>query len=370
MDGPKVLSSQFLSLKKDGTPDPEIYNLVSTVTGSKEDIKVDSLKGGITNQLFMAHQNGLKLLIRAYGKGTSAFINRDREFAVHTQLTKLGLAPRLFARFGNGLVYAYIPGRTADYRELSESSTICNVSRRLAQWHVSLRRSDIAQVMGQDPGDLWDILANWVDICPAGVLPISKEELREEFKWIKFHLKDKGGPNVVGHCDLLSGNILLPFDPKSQTHSQDLPLPLPKGYVVDKSTEPAVSEASFIDYEYAIPCPRAFDVANHFQEWQGFDCDKDLVPVPSSEDKLLSFWASEYLNACAALKKETPEPLHQMISELAFWWGMPGFYWGVWSAIQSEISEIDFNYASYAVERFSEYINWKKTFLPELTQSG
>jgi ethanolamine kinase len=41
------------------------------------------------------------------------------------------------------------------------------------------------------------------------------------------------------------------------------------------------------------------------------------------------------------------------------WWGMPGFYWGIWSAIQSTISEIDFDYSSYAEQRMSEYFSWK-----------
>lgn len=369
MHEPKELLSHFLTLKNDGTPDPEIYDLIRIVTGLKDDVHVESLKGGITNQLFLARQNGLKLLVRAYGKGTSAFINRDREFAVHMQLTKLALAPRLFARFGNGLIYAYIPGRATDYHELRNPSIISDVARRLAQWHVSLRRTDVAKIMGQDPGDLWDLLTEWVEMCPSDVLSISKEDLRDEFQWVKKNLKQRGGPEVMGHCDLLSGNILVRECPEAEIVSENdaescnfSPSPVPMGYKPGKNTELAISNACFIDYEYAIPCPRAFDIANHFQEWQGFSCDKELVPVPSSSDELLTSWVSEYLNACAALRhEEKPEPAHKLISELAFWWGMPGFYWGIWSAIQSKASEIDFDYAGYAVERFSEYINWKKT---------
>jgi ethanolamine kinase len=30
---------------------------------------------------------------------------------------------------------------------------------------------------------------------------------------------------------------------------------------------------AFIDYEYAVTCPAAFDIANHFAEWGGYECD-------------------------------------------------------------------------------------------------
>ncbi len=38
---------------------------------------------------------------------------------------------------------------------------------------------------------------------------------------------------------------------------------------------------SFIDYEYATPSPAAFDIANHFAEWAGFECDHGAVPTRS-----------------------------------------------------------------------------------------
>jgi hypothetical protein len=39
--------------------------------------------------------------------------------------------------------------------------------------------------------------------------------------------------------------------------------------------------------------------------------------------------------------------------------GIPGFYWGVWALIQATISQIDFDYASYAELRLGEYWAWK-----------
>lgn len=40
--------------------------------------------------------------------------------------------------------------------------------------------------------------------------------------------------------------------------------------------------------------------------------------------------------------------------------GLPGFYWGIWALIQAQISEIDFDYATYAELRLGEYWAWKR----------
>ena len=37
----------------------------------------------------------------------------------------------------------------------------------------------------------------------------------------------------------------------------------------------------------------------------------------------------------------------------------PGLYWGIWALIQARISEIDFDYSTYAEERLGEYFAWR-----------
>ena len=67
---------------------------------------------------------------------------------------------------------------------------------------------------------------------------------------------------------LLSGNFLVPKDwRRSQPSSND--------DVVDTSRVPL----TLIDYEYSCYGPRGFDLANHFVEYAGFDCDWSLLPA-------------------------------------------------------------------------------------------
>ncbi len=111
---------------------------------------------------------------------------------------------------------------------------------------------------------------------------------------------------------------------------------------------------SFIDYEYGTPSPAAFDIANHFAEWAGYDCDYADIPKHSQR---LAF-VREYIETYAQLSGEDLDldrETTKMMQDVDDFRGVPGFYWGIWSSIQATISKIDFDYASYAELRLGEY---------------
>lgn len=111
---------------------------------------------------------------------------------------------------------------------------------------------------------------------------------------------------------------------------------------------------SFIDYEYGTPSPAAFDIANHFAEWAGYDCDYADIPKRSQR---LAF-VREYIETYAQLSGEDLDidrETNKMMQDVDDFRGVPGFYWGIWSSIQATISKIEFDYASYAELRLGEY---------------
>lgn len=146
---------------------------------------------------------------------------------------------------------------------------------------------------------------------------------------------------VFAHCDLLSGNVII--QPRSATN--------PK----------APETVSFIDYEYATPSPAAFDIANHFAEWGGFDCEHALLPTQSQRlDFIREYIRSYFAHLGQTLSKADEEAeVHRLFSEVDVYRGLPGFYWGIWALIQATISQIDFDYASYAEIRLGEYWAWR-----------
>jgi ethanolamine kinase len=145
---------------------------------------------------------------------------------------------------------------------------------------------------------------------------------------------------VFAHCDLLSGNVII--------H--------PRG-----ASEPPTDGAetvSFIDYEYATPCPAAFDLANHFAEWGGFDCDYNMLPTISTRQEFLAEYLKSAHQHCGDVA--APDEFDILFDEVNRFRGIPGFYWGIWALIQATISQIDFDYASYAEVRLGEYWAWRE----------
>ena len=60
-------------------------------------------------------------------------------------------------------------------------------------------------------------------------------------------------------------------------------------------------------------------------------------------------------------ESQARDELGYLMREVDAFRGIPGFYWGIWALIQTEISQINFDYASYAQIRLGEYWAWKKT---------
>lgn len=130
----------------------------------------------------------------------------------------------------------------------------------------------------------------------------------------------------------------------------------------------AAASVTFIDYEYSTPAPAAFDIANHFAEWGGFECDYSVLPTRRVRRNFLRDYlrsTSTHLN-----QTHTEEEVGELFEQVDRFRGVPGFYWGIWALIQAEISTIDFDYASYAEVRLGEYFAWKREVSGERDQSG
>ncbi|CDJ44848.1 hypothetical protein ETH_00037570, partial [Eimeria tenella] len=106
---------------------------------------------------------------------------------------------------------------------------------------------------------LWKNIENLLDMCRAesasGNFRIEEnlDELENVFLLLK---KARGSsPAVLCHGDPLAGNILRMAD----------------------------GSICFIDYEYSGVMERAFDIAGHFIEYAGFECDWGRIPSPAAQ---------------------------------------------------------------------------------------
>jgi ethanolamine kinase len=198
-------------------------------------------------------------------------------------------------------------------------------------------------------------MQKWILALPS-TTPAEKtrcDTLQQELEWLVKMFGNTFGlgakPFIFAHCDLLSGNVIIhPSSSASSSHSS-------ASAFSDESD--AFVEVSFIDYEYAAPAPAAFDLANHFAEWGGFDCDFNVLPTRSQRQDFLKAYLASY-NAHLGRSSDASEN-DQLFEEVDRFRGVPGFYWGIWALIQAQISQIDFDYANYAEIRLGEFWAWK-----------
>lgn len=362
---------------------PELPSILLKIfpTWLKENISIKPVSGGITNMLIkcthhLGHTTDV-VLVRSYGDNTSLIIDRQNEFKNHLLLHKLDLAPRIYARLSNGIIYGFLSGRSLSADELSNDVLFPLIAHKLGYWHTVITRND-------DPmksNDLWDTMTNWLEIAPKidgidSLLHQHKDILEnknsqdatqillDEVKWLERDLKNKS-EIVKSHCDLLSGNIVIPPDLDEKNYqfksvSSNTEATIKYGLHLPKAKDNPIS---FIDYEYMLFAPRGFDIANHLAEWQGFDCDKAKILDPVPSNKVLRKWCAAYLIGTGTVTDQTLDlRIDQLINEIALYFGVPGFYWGVWAAIQSRISSIDFDYALYSLNRIKEYLVWKQKY--------
>ncbi|KAF2866710.1 kinase-like domain-containing protein [Massariosphaeria phaeospora] len=401
---------------------------------SRDTIEFIRFTEGITNTLLKAVNKlpGLSeteidneaILLRAYGKGTDVLIDREKETSAHSLLARHRLAPALLARFDNGLLYKYIQGRACAPADLRRPEVWRGVAQRLGEWHATLPISSIsslcptasqlngslspsphskraslslADMAALTPGmpvpNLWTTMQKWMLALPSSSPSDTsrRDVLQKELQWLAALLADTPGvagsdqPFVFAHCDLLSGNVIIEPEPTS-TPSPSSASPSRRSSASDGSSDAdahhqptaAAARVSFIDYEYTSPAPAAFDLANHFAEWGGFDCDVHALPTRRVRRAFLRAYLHSYsqhlhphnnhtspststtTSTTSDAASDSEPDLDALCAQVDAFRGVPGFYWGVWALIQAQISLIEFDYKGYAEVRLGEYWAWKR----------
>ncbi|KAJ5370537.1 uncharacterized protein N7496_006629 [Penicillium cataractarum] len=333
-------------------------------------LKIINRKAGLTDEEI----DNDAVLMRAYGNGTEILIDRERETTSHALLASRGLAPPLLARFKNGLLYRFIRGKPCGHEDLVTPPIFRGVARKLAQWHAVLPNTgagsaptngvekhdtDLTPIQPRRAGpSMWAVLQRWVLALPVATpeQQARRLTLQKELEWVVGQLDDGVGIGedglVFAHCDLLCANVIvLPDDAGVQT-------------------EDGIAPVNFIDYEYAVPAPAAFDIANHLAEWIGYDCDYNMIPTQSVRRQFLTEYTKSYCENRGLDASSQAEIVDRLYQDVDRFRGIPGLYWGVWALIQAQISQIDFDYADYAEQRLGEYWAWKREVDGSRKQAG
>ena len=294
----------------------------------RDSLKIDQLTGGTSNDIYRVetHPNA-KILFRIYGTGSEQFIDRKQELDNMKLLSDFGLGAKVVAEFENGIAYHYINGRSITNADAISEDIYPLTAAKLAKFH---------KIPVQNPKNaLWSRMKNFIELVPdfdediiGNGMFTCKQDLVKEFNLLKNMLEDCDSPLVFCHLDLNLPNIL--FDG---------------------------TDVHFIDVEYSGCSYPAFDIANHFVEFVGFE-QKQLDYIkwfPSREFQLA--WIRTYFDAITDIYTEADvEALFELVQKFVL---CSHLMWGAWSLVQASVSKIDFEFKDFAQQRLFEYARMK-----------
>ncbi|KAG6522741.1 probable ethanolamine kinase [Zingiber officinale] len=298
---------------------------------------VETVSGGITNLLLKVsiRENSGNMdyvTVRLYGPNTDLVIDRKRELQALPHLSAAGFGAKLLGIFGNGMVQSFLDARTLSPTDMRIPEIASEIARQLHRFHM-------VAVPGSTEPQLWNDLLKFLDKAAALKFEdsgkqaryesISFPEIRDEIDKLKDLTTLLNSPVVFAHNDLLSGNLML-NDKEGRLY--------------------------FIDFEYGSYSYRGYDIANHFNEYAGFDCDYSLYPRKETQYHFFR----NYLEP--QKPHEVPDAdLEALFVETNTFRLASHIYWALWAIVQAQVSSIDFDYLSYFFLRYNEYKKQRET---------
>lgn len=320
----------------------------------EHEFQIKPLSGGLTNYLYLCSlPEGIDVpdnqprtvLLRVYGDIASKFVVENS--VIFALMSEKKLGPKLYGMNVQARLEEYIPTDCLRTSDLSNPTLSRQIAQRLAQFH----RLDMP--LCKEPRFITDMVDKWIiDVTeslnrnrqPKDVSLVQKFKsynLQKEWEVLKKILSQLHSPVVFSHNDLQEGNIL---------YFKDCADP-------DK-------RLTVIDWEYCSYNYRGNDFGNHFCEWT-YDYHVNTFPYyketpenyPAREQQYEFFKA--YLQEMG--ETITEEKLSDMYEEANTYALLSHFFWGLWSVLQNDMSNIQFAFMDYAEARFQGYFRQKDT---------
>jgi thiamine kinase-like enzyme len=277
----------------------EVVARLSALLGPRQGTVVQ-LEGGITNRNFRVNFGGTDYVVRLSGKRTDLLgIDREAECIATQAGAELGFAPRVITLLEDPscLVTIFVHGEHVNAGELRTPKAISEVARDLRALHDS----DTELPTEFDPFRLYENYAETARTHGTDV-PDGYDAALATARQIEEAVRGKPGHEPVpAHNDLLPANFLKGAD-----------------------------SVQLIDWEYAGMGDRWFDLGN-------FAANNELSDDEEAELLEDYFGEAPEDRARATLK------LFRFVSD---------FREAMWGTVQSVLSEVDFDFRSYAQRHF------------------
>ena len=278
------------------------------------DVSIQQLSGGLTNTNYKVLVDGKAFFVRVPGESTELLaINRDNEYHNTQAAANAGVAPKVLNYFPqyHVMILEFLDGRTMSKDSLNESGMPSRMAQSIKRLHAGERfLTDF---------NMFRLTEYYLRLCrERGIkIPNGYPERMPTVNDIEKAMSVKPLATVPCNNDLLAEN-----------------------YIDDGE------QLWLIDYEYSGNNDPTFELGNTCQEMQFNDDQINEV--------------------CAAYFGEAAP---QMIARMKLNMIMSDVGWGLWAAIQANISAIEFDFWGWALERWGravekmdsdEFAGWMK----------
>lgn len=288
--------------------------LTSWKLSEADNLVIMNIASALTNSVYLIILDSQKLLLRIYGPNVLHLIDRDYETSVLARLAHHRIGPRLLGQFRNGRIEQWLESVEVTAQEIRDPLVSRYIARRMREFHdyVTLLLPEMGKVSAAVNLDCW------IPALPKERVTPALKQFLEHIDLYRKYVNGKEGDFVFCHNDLQYGNLLRT---KGDEHHC----------------------LAVIDFEYAGPNPRAFDLANHFIEWMANYHEApshtiDAAAYPTFQES--QNFLEEYIRFGKIIDREedpvvSPQEVKALRDSVDLWRGMSHAQWAIWGIIQA-----------------------------------
>ena len=279
-----------------------LEEVLAAVPELRDAESVEPLTGGLTNTNYKVTSPSGCYVVRISGKDTS-LLAIDRENEVHNTIAaaETGVGAPFVAALPaqDALVLGFLDGEVMDAEKLRTGghiSAIADACRRLHSGRRFLQDFDMFEIQ---PGYLEIVRERGFR------LPARYEDFEPKIRDLERAMRVRPEPTVPCNNDLLAENFIL-----------------------------VEGEMRLIDYEYSGNNEASFELGNVWSE--------SNLSLEQLEELVAAYWG---------------EPLCNKVARSRLWGLMSKYGWTLWGSIQDGISELDFDFWSWAMEKYERAVS-------------
>src|SRR6476646_1679605 len=278
-----------------------IDDVLAAVPELSDAQSVEPLTGGLTNTNYKVTSPAGSFVVRISGKDTS-LLAIDRENEVHNTIAaaETGVGAPFVAALPahDALVLGFLDGEVMDPGKMRRGDRLAAVAAACLRLHSGRRfLHDF---------DMFEIQPRYLAIVrERGFrLPDRYEEFGPQIRYLEHAMRVRPEPTVPCNNDLLAENFI-----------------------------DVGGEMRLIDYEYSGNNEASFELGN---VWSESNLSHDQL-----EELVAAYWG---------------RPLRNKVARARLWGLMSKYGWTLWGSIQVGISDLDFDFWGWAMEKYDRAV--------------